>query len=574
MTTNEFDQLNLNERLTAAVADLGYTTPTPIQSAIIPTMLTGQDVIGQAQTGTGKTAAFALPILHNLSKKGGRVQALILAPTRELAVQTTNAIYQYGRGDNAKVLAVYGGQSYDRQIGRLKKGVDIVVGTPGRLIDLLERKVLDLSQVSTVVLDEADEMLSMGFIADIETLLDATPPDRQTALFSATLPQRIRKLSEQYMQNPQSFSVGGKRLTVDMIEQRYYLVNEKDKTAALSRLFEGENIEKALIFVSTRAAAGELAHDLSRRGYQTETLNGDLSQEARMKVMHRFRNNQVKVVAATDVAARGLDIDDITHVFNFDAPIDPEVYVHRVGRTGRAGKAGISILFLTPREKYRLQRLESYTKQKITRCTLPSPEEIQKRRDNLLAEQLECWLRRGRCRRELGIVEELIAQGNEPQAVAAAALKLAASVDKQRPIEPISEVAEYDPRRKGRGGKRDAHRDDDRFGRGLREGRPGRRSNKGRPDREPREGRPVERNSHEKGMVRLMLDIGSLNGVRANHVVGSLSRHADISGHSIGRISIENTRTFVDMPEQFVQRVIDSTDKYRIGRKRVSVRRA
>jgi ATP-dependent RNA helicase DeaD len=398
--TTDFPQFNLHPEVLQAVADAGYTTPTPIQAGVIPLMLTGEDVIGQAQTGTGKTAAFALPMLNNLEPGLGFVQGLVLAPTRELAMQVAKAMYEFGQHRGIRVLAVYGGQPYSRQITRLKKGVDVVVGTPGRLLDLIRKKALDLSQTHTVVLDEADEMLSMGFIEDIEAILGATPPIRQTALFSATLPKEIRRLADTYLIDPKSITIEREQLAVAAIEQRYYLVNNADKLAALTRLFEMEEISRALIFVRTRVGTGELANELTVRGFPAESLNGDLSQEARERVMARFRNDQIKVLVATDVAARGLDIDDISHVFNFDLPEELEVYVHRIGRTGRAGKTGIAISLLTPREQGRLRRIEKFAGQSIARATLPTAQEIARHRETQLLGQVEVWLQRDRCRRE------------------------------------------------------------------------------------------------------------------------------------------------------------------------------
>ena len=303
--TTEFDHFDLHPQLVQAVTELGYESPTPIQEKMIPLMLAGHDVIGQAQTGTGKTAAFALPILNNLVQGAGVVQALVVAPTRELALQVSKATKDYGRYRNINVLAIYGGQPYGNQIYRLRKGVEIVVGTPGRLLDLIKRKALDLSNVQTVVLDEADEMLSMGFIEDIAAILDKTPEFRQTALFSATMPAPIRKLADNYLVDPQSVTIQRKQLSAAAIEQRYYLVNERDKLAALTRLFEIEEIRSALIFARTRAGTGDLANELSQRGFQAEVLNGDLSQDARERVMNRFRRGQIAVLVATDVAARG-----------------------------------------------------------------------------------------------------------------------------------------------------------------------------------------------------------------------------------------------------------------------------
>ena len=336
MTPN-FSEFDLQPQLVQTIADIGYAAPTPIQSTVIPAMLAGQDVIGQSQTGSGKTAAFALPILHNLQTGQRQVQSLVVTPTRELAIQVADAMHTYGRQTGVRVLAVYGGQPYDRQIRHLKKGVEIVVGTPGRLLDLIRRNVLKLDRVATVVLDEADEMLSMGFIADIEAILDQTASSRQTALFSATLPQRILRLAKKYMNTPQSFKIKCKQLTVETVEQRYYLVNEADKLAALTRLFEIEPITSALIFARTRIGTTELANELALRGFPAEALNGDMSQDARVLVLNRFRDNKLKVLVATDVAARGLDIDDISHVFNYDLPAGSGNLCapHRPHRAGR-----------------------------------------------------------------------------------------------------------------------------------------------------------------------------------------------------------------------------------------------
>jgi ATP-dependent RNA helicase DeaD len=559
--TNEFDQLGLHPQLVQAVSERGYSTPTPIQTKIIPLMLAGQDVLGQAQTGTGKTAAFALPILHLITPGAGHVQALIVAPTRELAMQVAKAVYEYGRHRDVRVLAIYGGQPYGRQINRLRKGVDVVVGTPGRLLDLIKQKVLDLSQVRTVVLDEADEMLSMGFVEDIETILEKTPSERQTALFSATLPPAIRRLADQYMHDPQAITIQRQQLTVAAIEQRYYLVNEADKLSALTRLFEVEDITSALIFVRTRLGTGELANELTVRGFPAEVLNGDLSQGARERVMVRFRRNQIKVLVATDVAARGLDVDDISHVFNYDLPQDPEVYVHRVGRTGRAGKTGIAITLLTPREQWRLRRIEKYARQKIAQATLPTVADIQARREAELLEQAMVWLRRGRCSRERELVTQLVEEGHDVMDIAAVALKLARAEEKQRPIPPIGEPVQNRPRQ-------DKHRN----GR-MRNGN--RRVGNGNGRMRNGNGRgQASKQSHEKGMVRLMLSAGKEHGTRPNDVVGTIAFHADIPGRTIGAIRIQDQHTLVDVPEKFVTQILDKSGSYQIHRQAVTIERA
>lgn len=547
---SEFQDLGLHPQLVQAVTERGYTTPTPIQSEMIPLMLAGADVIGQAQTGTGKTAAFALPVLHNMESDQSAIKCMVLAPTRELAMQVANAFHDYGNIRGVRVLAVYGGQPYERQKRRIKKGLDVVVGTPGRMLDLINQKVLNLSRVETVVLDEADEMLSMGFIEDIEAILKATPDTRQTALFSATLPAPIRRLAGKYMSDPQSVTIERKQLTVESTEQRYYLVNQKDKLAALTRLFEIEDVTSALIFTKTRVGSGQLASELTQRGFPAEALNGDLSQGARIQVLKRFRDNRINVLVATDVAARGLDIDDISHVFNYDLPFDSESYVHRIGRTGRAGKTGIAITLLTPSEQWRLGRIENYTRQKIAKSNLPTPEEIKAHREEVLLKNVDKWLKRGRCHREREIVAELMEIDHDPVEIAAVALKLARAEEKQRPIAQITKVKEYKRGSKGR----DSRRKNNRHG--------------------SRNGRKVSRHSHEEGMVRLSLDRGKKQGVRPQDIVGTIASCANIPGKKIGKIFIDDHTTLVDIPERFVSNVFNNASDILLHKRPVSIERA
>lgn len=544
--TTDFQSLNLRPELVQAVAELGYTEPTPIQSAIVPIMLNGQDVIGQAQTGTGKTAAFSLPILQNLDPEYEGVQALVMTPTRELAVQVANAIYDYGRHMGVKVLAVYGGQPYNRQINRLQRGVNIVVGTPGRLLDLIRQKALHLGGVKTVVLDEGDEMLSMGFIEDIEAILEQTPSIRQTTLFSATMPPAIRRLADRYLCEPQHVTIQREQVTVAAIEQRYYLVNQADKTAALTRLVESEAITSALIFVRTRAGTGELADELEARGCAAEILNGDLAQEARERVLNRFRQNQIKVLVATDVAARGLDIEDISHIFNYDLPEDEEIYVHRIGRTGRAGKTGIAISLVTPAEQWRLRKIEAFTKSKITRGTLPSEEDILALREAKLRERMIVWLERARFKKERALVESLIEEGYDPADIAAAALRIARAEEKQKPVAQVREVEETSQQKNGRS---------------LRQN--GSRRSSGR-----------ERESHEEGMVRLSISRGRTHGIRPADVVGTIARNAGIPGYTIGKIHIRDRITLVDVPEDLVSSVLAKSAVYRINKQPVEIKLA
>jgi ATP-dependent RNA helicase DeaD len=551
--TTEFTSLHLREEIVQAITELGYAEPTPIQAGMIPLMLTGVDVVGQAQTGTGKTAAFALPILNNFTRQKNP-QALILAPTRELALQVADSMIEYGKHLHVRVLAVYGGQPYGPQIGGLKRGVDIVVGTPGRLNDLLERKVLDLSGVKTVVLDEADEMLNMGFIEDVETILGTTPPERQTALFSATMPPRIRSLANRFMRDPQTIHIKRSTLTVSAIEQRYYLVHENEKTNALTRLFEIEPITSALIFARTRAETATLANEMVVRGIPAEAIHGDLDQHARERVLGRFRSNQLKVLVATDVAARGLDIEDISHVFNYHLPDDAEVYIHRIGRTGRAGKTGIAITLLSPKEKRRLREVEALTKQPITKMDVPTPADIVRHRENQVIENMKIWLGRGRYKRELEMVQELIDAGHEPLNIAAAALKIARADEKQRPIADVSEVKDVrkSDRDSGRGGRRESSGRREEFGRG------GKQRLKGDA-------------SHEAGMVRMRVNKGKLHGVRPSDIVGTIAFHANIPGYTIGKIRIEDKFTFVDIPEDALEQVMKQNGNYRIGKEKFAL---
>ena len=554
--TTDFASLNLREELVQAITGLGYSEPTPIQSAIVPIMLSGADVIGQAQTGTGKTAAFALPILQNFTPQR-YVQALILAPTRELALQVADSMTVYGKHLDVRILAVYGGQPYGPQISRLNRGVDVVVGTPGRLLDLIERNALNIKHVRTLVLDEADEMLNMGFMEDVEKILSETPAERQTALFSATMPPRIRSLANRFMREPQHVNIKRDTLTLASTEQRYYLVHEVDKTNALTRLFETEPIKSALIFARTRAETATLANELVIRGIPAESIHGDMDQRAREAVLNRFRSNQLKVLVATDVAARGLDIEDISHVFNYQLPDDAEVYVHRVGRTGRAGRTGVAITLLSPREKRRLREIEALTKQPIKKLELPTIAEIHRHRESEVVEKVKIWLGRGRFKRELEMVQELIDAGHDPLNVAAAALKFARADEKQRPIEEIGEVKDDRKRPEREAGARGAKREP--------LGRRDRPAAKGGNSRRGGDG------SHEEGMVRLKLNKGKMHGIRPNDIVGTIAFHANIPGYTIGKIRIEDKHTFVDIPEDLIDQVMKHNGNYRIGKEKFSL---
>jgi ATP-dependent RNA helicase DeaD len=439
--TTAFATLGLCPGLVQTVTALGYTQPTPIQARAIPELLAGRDVLGQAQTGTGKTAAFALPMLQLLDMQRPGVQGLVLTPTRELAIQVAEAIYRYGHHLGGRVLPIYGGQAYARQQQRLAKGVPIVVGTPGRTLDLLRQGALDLGTVRYLVLDEADAMLQMGFIEDVEALLGATPPTRQTALFSATLPLAIRHLATRYMRAPLTVAIDEAR-TVPQTTQRYYLLQESSKVAALTLLLEAEEIKSALIFTRTRVGAAELTETLVARGYPAEALHGDLSQAARETVLRRFRAGRVTLLVATDVGARGLDIAEVSHVVNFDMPFDVTDYVHRIGRTGRAGRSGMALTLVTPFERQRLRAIEMFTGQPLTRASLPTPAAVEAQRDARFKRRLDAVLAESNLHRELVLVQELAAGTDADVArIAAAAIRLARAPEQHRPLTAVRDLS-------------------------------------------------------------------------------------------------------------------------------------
>lgn len=445
--TLSFEELGLEANFVEAVEQLGYQQPTPIQLAAIPALLEGRNVLGQAQTGTGKTAAFALPLLQTIQPGLGRVQALVLAPTRELAIQVAEATLALAQMTTVRVLAVYGGQSYDIQKRQLRRGVDVVVGTPGRLLDLARQEVLDLSQVHYLVLDEADEMLEMGFIEEIDAILAQLPVERQSALFSATLPEAIRKLAEKYISDPHQISINPSRKTVEETEQSLIFLREEDKIPALARLLEVEPVKSALVFARTKIRAQELADALIDRGYPAEALHGDLSQSRREYVLNRFRQNQVTILVATDVAARGLDINNVSHVFNYDAPQDGDDYVHRIGRTGRAGRTGTAITFFTPRERIRRGRIEGYTRQTIAEHRIPTLEDILIRRDEALTQRVEEQMIQAEYQRERELIAAMVQNGYDPLEIAAASLRLARSGEIALPSEDVQAIT-FSPKRR------------------------------------------------------------------------------------------------------------------------------
>jgi ATP-dependent RNA helicase DeaD len=555
-----FNALGLQEQFLQAVQKMGFSQPTPIQQEAIPAILAGRDVIGQAQTGTGKTAAFMLPILQKLETNQHSVQALVLAPTRELAKQVAEASEQLAQETPFKILAVYGGQSYTVQTRALHRGVDVVVGTPGRLLDLIRQNILDLSHVHSLVLDEADEMLEMGFIGDVESILKELSDDRQISLFSATMPEAIRKLANRYLKDPQRISVNPQQVTVAETEQRFYRVREENKLSALIRLLEVEDIYSGLIFVRTKARSQDLADQLSELGFTADVLNGDLNQNRREQVLDRFRQHSLKFLVATDVAARGLDIDDVSHVINYDFPQDAEDYVHRIGRTGRAGKTGIAITLLIPRERSRTTEVMAYTHQKVIECTLPTVEEVQARREDRLVQKLSEQLIAGVTPAERQLVEHLGDLGMNSTEIAVAAIRLMRAGESKIKNIDLSEPA-YEPKNKRleeRRSKTSSQRE---------------KWNE-RESRNPRRSRQQEA-PKENGMVRLWMNLGDQNGIRPGDVVGAIASEVGIPGKAIGAITILHDHSLVDISEQHVTRVLkESTGKYHLKGKSVMLRLA
>ena len=548
--TSSFSDLGLGESILRAIGELGYEEPTPIQARTITKLLEGVDVIAQAQTGTGKTAAFSLPIIEKLDASIKTPQALILTPTRELAVQVAEALHSYSKYSGATVLPVYGGQPIDRQLRALDRGVHIVVGTPGRLLDHIQRGTLKLSHVRVVVMDEADEMLDMGFIEDIEAILKETPNERQTALFSATMPGPIADLAKRYMRNPERIVVKSEHMTVPQVRQAYYEVGGRDKFEVLARILDFEQPGSAIVFCRTKSEVDSLGERLIARAFPAETLHGDLSQIQRDRVMGRFRTNQVEVLVATDVAARGLDVEHVSHVINYDMPLDPEIYVHRIGRTGRAGRAGTAITLVTPRERRLLHMIERVTGAPITRLRLPTIADVVARRRETFKETLRETIAQGDLATYTIMAEEL-GEEYSPTDLAAAAFKLLLGAPRD---EAQDTLAAMEPSEDERARRRDRSERDPRGGRefgGEGEFRNGRRSL-----------------GPERGMTRLYIDIGREDNVRPADIVGAIANEANIPGRAIGNIELFDQFSFVEVPEAASERVLRALKRTTIrGRK-------
>lgn len=454
-----FTDFNLDSRIVKAITELGFEEPTPIQQKTIPVALEGKDLIGQAQTGTGKTAAFSIPLIERISTDSDKIEALIMAPTRELAIQVAEEIGKLARFKGIRSLPIYGGQDISKQIRALKKRPQVIIGTPGRLLDHINRKTIRLSDVRTVVLDEADEMLDMGFLEDIQSILSLVPEERHTMLFSATMPPNIQKLAQQFLRNPEHVSVVPKQISAPLIDQAYIEVHERQKFEALSRLIDMEAPDLAIVFGRTKRRVDELAEALQKRGYAAEGLHGDLSQNQRDNVMRKFRDGSIDVLVATDVAARGLDVSGVTHVINFDLPQDPESYVHRIGRTGRAGKEGAAWTFVTPRETDHLHLIERITKHRIAKRPLPSMAEAIEGKQRLAAERIIEMMQSEEYKAFKGSSIQLLEQYDSVDLLAAA-LKLITGGDRKdvpvelTPEDPVRVKKRRPDGRPGQGGRR------------------------------------------------------------------------------------------------------------------------
>jgi len=540
-----FAELGLEGPVLEALQDVGYETPSAIQAATIPPLLAGRDVMGLAQTGTGKTAAFALPILARLDHHQKSPQALVLAPTRELALQVCEAFERYAsRTPGVHVLPVYGGQGYGVQLSALRRGVHIVVGTPGRIMDHLDKRTLDLSQLKYLVLDEADEMLNMGFAEDVETILASTPDTKQVALFSATMPGSIRRLSQKYLNNPQEISITEKTTTSSTITQRYLICSFPQKIDALTRILEVENFEAMIVFTRTKNDTEIVAEKLRARGFAAAAINGDIVQTQREKTIKQLKDGKLDVLVATDVAARGLDVERISHVVNYDLPVDTQSYVHRVGRTGRAGRTGDAISFVTPRERRMLTAIEKATRQPLTQMHLPTPDDVNATRLARWDESISAALEQeGRIAKFRDIISHYVEHHDVPEADVAAALAVIAQGDTPLLIDPKEESrpAEFSPIRSERPDARD----------GARSG--------------PRPAGPKE------GFTTYRISVGKRHKVEPRQIVGAIANEGGLGRADFGAIRIQPDFSLVDLPSNLSQETFRKLAGTRISGKLIEL---
>jgi len=544
MNTIKFEDLPINDDIKRAVIEMGFEEPSPIQAQSIPVILSGKDVIGQAQTGTGKTAAFSIPILEMVDQNDKSLQAIVLCPTRELAIQVSAEIKKIGKYmHGVRTLPVYGGQPIDRQIKSLKSGVQVVIGTPGRVIDHINRKTLKLDKVKMVILDEADEMLDMGFREDIEMILSKTPEERQTTFFSATMAKGILDLTRKYQNDPEHIKVVRQELTVPNIKQYYIETRSSNKLEVLCRLVDVYNPKLSVVFCNTKRLADELVSDLQARGYFADALHGDLKQTQRDIVMDKFRNGTIDILVATDVAARGIDVDDVEAVFNYDLPQDEEYYVHRIGRTGRAGRNGMSFTFVFGKDMRKMRDIERYTKSKLAKHEIPSIADVEEKKVNAFFSQVKEVIEAGHLTKQLQWIESLCADSEADYStvdIAAALLKLALGEDKK-------EIVEEKPRERR-----------ERSDRGERGERRERRGTTGA----------------QEGMVRLFINVGRNQRVQAKDIVGSIAGEVGIPGKLVGSIDIYDKYTFVEVPKENAKAVIEKMKDIQIKGNRINIEQA
>lgn len=565
-TTSEltFRDLNLPEELLQALEKVGYETPTPIQAQCIPLIIEGHDLLGTAQTGTGKTAAFALPMLANINPDDKNTQLLVLAPTRELAIQVAEAFQVYASfSKKINVLPIYGGSSYDNQIRQLKRGAQVVVGTPGRVIDHIKKNTLKLDNLKFLVLDEADEMLRMGFIDDVEWILSHAPKERQTALFSATMPDPIRKITKRYLNDPKQVKIESKVTTASTIRQRYVQVAGHHKLEALTRIMEVETFDGVIIFVRTKTATMELAEKLSARGYAVEPLNGDIPQNSRERTVDRLKKGKIDILVATDVVARGLDVERVSHVINYDVPYDTESYVHRIGRTGRAGRQGDAILFISHREKRMLFSIERATRQSIDTMTIPSISELNETRLSRFKNSVIEAISDSSIETLIPIVESIQAETEAAPEVIMAALAKIAQGD-----EPLILKESDRPDLNARPPRTERPERSDRAPRerGGRNERGGERGGERGAKRERKSGPPSE------GMQRYRIEVGHTHGAKPGNIVGAIANEANISSKNIGSIEIYDNFSTVDLPKDMPKATHETLQKTRVAGRSLGMR--
>ncbi|HRD34518.1 MAG TPA: DEAD/DEAH box helicase [Rhodocyclaceae bacterium] len=567
-----FSQLDLSAPILEALGEVGYETPSPIQAACIPILLSGQDLLGEAQTGTGKTAAFALPLLNRLDLSVRNPQVLVLTPTRELAIQVAEAFQRYAKHlPGFNVLPVYGGQSMVVQLRQLSRGAHVVVGTPGRIMDHMERKSLDLTSLTAMVLDEADEMLRMGFIDDVEWILERTPAERQTALFSATMPDPIRRVAHRYLRDPREVKIKSSTSTVATTRQRYVQISIPHKLDALTRILEvEEDFDAAIVFVRTKTATVELAEKLEARGYAAAALNGDMTQQLRERVVEQLKRSALDIVVATDVAARGLDVPRITHVINYDIPYDTEAYVHRIGRTGRAGRTGTAILFVTSREMRMLKVIERATRQKIEPLQLPSRAAVTDRRISQFRQQVADVLESEDLGFFLDVVAGLEAESDSDPQEIAAALAFLAQRDRPLQLPPASgrDIADEVRAQTERPFERPARTDrNERFG-GCNES-----PRSERPPRQNRDQILERRRDYADGKLeRYRIDVGRNQQVLPKDIVGAIANEAGIESRFIGQINLYEDYSTVELPAGLANDVLALLRKVRIRQNMLNLR--